>query len=168
MQTNHPNCHTYSDRHQILIIIKEAFIKAGFETEQLEEKTWFILDSDEGEIRIPIELLVYFDLKPAILVKCISGSLTTRERASLSMARLLTIPPIPFAVVANEKDVIVMETITGKIIGYGYDSLPAPKKVKGSLDQGVKSALSAEQKEREKRILCTYYHLRCGGSSEPF
>jgi len=128
MQSNSANGRIVSDRHQIMLKIKAAFIDIGFEAGQLEEKALFILDSDEGEMRIPIEILVNIGPKPAMLVKCINGSLATRERASLAMARLFNSPPIPFAIVA----------------------------------------LSVEQKEREKRILCTYYHIRCGGASEPF
>ncbi len=168
MQINQPDFMTFSSRHQIIIKIKEALFKVGFGAPQVVEQEMFILNSNEGELRIPIEILVYIDFKPAILVKCINGSLTTRERASIAMARLFTVPPIPYAVVAHETDAVVMETMAGKTIGYGYNRLPGPKEVKARLDETINFALSAEQKEREKRIISTFYHIRCGGTSEPF
>ena len=128
----------------------------------------FVLATEEGDLRIPIEVLVYLDERPALLVKCVRGHLSTRERASLALARLLAETPIPFAIVANERDAAVFDTVTGKAVGQGYDAFPGPKEAEQRLRDSSDVRIPSAQRERERRILHTYFHLRCTIELEPF
>ena len=94
--------------------------------------------------------------------------MSTRERASLSLARLLAEKPVPFAIVANERDAVVFDTMTGKVVGRGYGAFPDPKEAEQRLRESTASSIPPAQQDREKRILHTYYHLRCTVEMEPF
>ena len=115
-----------------------------------------------------MEVLVCSEGRPVILIKCISGNLATRERASVAMARLFPAHPVPFAIVANETDAVVMDARTGKTVGFGYQAFPDPTAVTENSDIGAEFSLSFSQREREKRILNTYYHLRCPAPGDPY
>ncbi len=157
------------EREEIRSRVAQALVEKGFPAEGLQP--WdkeLVLDSGEGEVRFPIEMLVLVESRPAILVKCLRGNLNTRERASVSLARLLYDQPIPFAVVANQYDLVVLNSLTGRTVGQGFDSLPGPDLVQEKLDQAKGFLLSSKNKEQEIRILDTYYHLRCASSCEPF
>ena len=94
--------------------------------------------------------------------------MATRERASLALARLLAETPIPFAIVATETETVVFDTITGKTVGRGYGAFPSPKEAEQRLRDSSAVQIPPAQREREKRILHTYYYLRCTTELEPF
>ena len=157
-----------ADRDRIRAKVIEALKKSGYDEGSMKQDISFVLSTEEGELRIPIEVLVCLDKKPALLVKCVRGHLSTRERASLSLARLLAEKPIPFAIVANERDAVVFDTITGKAVGKGYGAFPGPKEAEQRLRKSAAWRIPSAQREREERILHTYYHLRCTVDMEPF
>jgi hypothetical protein len=151
-------------RRQVIDVLKQS----GYDEGAMKLEESFALDTEEGEISIPIEVLVHVDRKPALLVKCVRGNMATRERPSLSLARLLLDEPIPFAVVTTETEAVVFDTLTGKTVGRGYGAFPSPTDAKQRLRDASGFRIPPEQKEREKRILHTYYHLRCTTEMEPF
>jgi len=157
-----------ADRERIARKVIEALKKAGYDEGSMKRDESYVLATEEGELRIPIEVLAYLDRKPALLVKCVRGNMATRERPSLSLARLLAETPIPFSIVATEKEAVVFDTITGKTVGRGYGAFPTPKEAQQRLRDSSGVRIPPAQREREKRILHTYYHLRCTTEMEPF
>ena len=157
-----------ADRDRIRRKVIEALKKAGYDEGLMKLDESFVLATEEGELRIPIEVLVYLDKKPTLLVKCVRGNMATRERPSLSLARLLFERPIPFAIVATEREAVVFDTTTGKTVGRGYGAFPNPEEAEQRLRDSSDFRIPPAQQEREKRILHTYYHLRCTTEMEPF
>jgi hypothetical protein len=157
-----------ADRYRIRKRVIEALKGAGYHENSMKQEESFVLTTKEGELQIPIEVLVYLDERPALLVKCVRGNMATRERPSLSLARLHAETPIPFAIVATEKEAVVFDTITGKTVGRGYGSFPSPQEAEQRLRDSSGIRIPPAQREREKRILHTYYHLRCTTEMEPF
>jgi hypothetical protein len=157
-----------ADRDRIRRKVIDALKRSGYDEGSMKQEESFVLDTEEGELCIPIEVLAYVDRKPALLVKCVRGNMATRERASLSLARLLFEEPIPFAAVTTEREAVVFDTMTGRTVGRGYNAFPSPKEVEQRLRDASSFRIPSDQKEREKRILHTYYHLRCTTEMEPF
>jgi len=156
------------DRDRIRRRVIEALKRAGYEEGSMKQEESFVLATEEGELRIPIELLVYVDDKPALLVKCVRGNMATRERPSLALARLLYESLIPFAIVTTEREAVVFDTMTGKTVGRGYRAFPSPEEAEQRFQHSRDFQVPPAQREREKRILHTYYHLRCTTEMEPF
>lgn len=157
-----------ADRERIRQKVIDALKMCGYDEGSMRQDESFALATEEGDLRIPIEILVCLDQTPTLLVKCVRGNMSARERASLSLARLLAERPVPFAIVANERDAVVFDTMTGKVVGRGYGAFPGPKEAEERLQQSSASSIPSAQREREKRILHTYYHLRCTVELEPF
>ncbi len=158
-----------ADRDRIRRQVIEALKTAGYDENSMRLDESFVLTTEEGELCIPIEILVCLDQEPALLIKCVRGHLSTRERASLSLARLMADErPIPYAIVANETDAVVFDTITGKAVGKGYRAFPGPKEAEVRLRQSPEARISSPQRRREERILHTSYHLRCSVDLEPY
>lgn len=128
----------------------------------------FVLDTEEGRLEVPIEILAGLGQDPVLLVKCVRGNLGPRERASVALARLLKDRPIPFAIVASESDAVVFDALTGKVVGHGYDAFPTPEEAGRKLPDASAFVIPSERHEKERRILSTYYHLRCSVDLEPF
>lgn len=163
-----PSCEDFDLRQPIRQRVVATLMEKGFDARWIKKNEPFVLTMDEEELHIPIDLLVCVDARPALLIKCVNGHLASRERASLAMARLFRNHPIPFAIVANWLDAVVTDTLTGRTVGSGYLDLPGPSDVVERLRACSSFCLSDAQREREERILATYYHIRCDPPGEPY
>ena len=91
------------------------------------------------------------------------GSLVCRERAAIAAARVL-VPDyrIPLAVVTNGEDAELLDTRTGKILGYGLNSIPNYTTALEMLEQfAFLPPLDATRRERELRVLNAFDVERC-------
>lgn len=110
-----------------------------------------------------IELTVLCRGKQIMIIRYGPGSLVSRERAAIAAARVLH-PDyrIPLAVVTNGQDAELLDTRTGKILGYGLDSIPSHSSA-GEMEPDLifLSPLSGQRREREMRILNAFDVERC-------
>ncbi len=83
------------------------------------------------------------------------GSIVTRQRPTLSIARLFGDSVIPFAVITNGKEANLMETKSGKIIGKDLNSIFSKAEALALLKNINLETLSNERREKEQRILYT-------------
>ena len=91
-----------------------------------------------------------------MVIKCVAGSLGSREREIVAAARLLDVYQIPCAVVSDGKAAIVLDTVTGKKIGDGLDAIPTKGEALAQLKSYTPLTFSEERREREKLIFRTY------------
>lgn len=137
----------------------------------IEEKAYLISDiSVDREIKFEIEgqqilslvdISVILNNKTLMVWKCSSGSLVSRERQIIASARLLEGYHVPFAVVANGKDLEFLDTSSEKVIGSGFQSIPSRQGLM-EISQGL--TLKPVNKKKliyEQRILYTYDAISC-------
>jgi hypothetical protein len=110
-----------------------------------------------------IEVTITVAGRQLLLLRYGPGSLVSRERSAVAAARVLN-PAyrIPYAVVTNGRDAEFLETATGKVLGFGVESIPDREE---SLSL-VKHASflpppSGLVRERELRILNAFDVERC-------
>lgn len=110
-----------------------------------------------------IEATVLHDNKQVMIIRYGPGSLVSRERAAIAAARVLNPDHrIPLAVVTNGRDAELLDTRTGKILGYGLHSIPDRQKIESMLRQvAFLPPLQGMQRERELRILNAFDVERC-------
>jgi hypothetical protein len=91
------------------------------------------------------------------------GSLVSRERSAIAAARVLNPEyQIPLAVVTNGKDAELLDSSTGKILGYGLHSIPDRVTADKMLNNLVfHPPRKDQQRERELRILNAFDVERC-------
>ncbi len=110
-----------------------------------------------------IELTVSLNNRQFMIIRYGPGSLVSRERSAIAAARVLN-PDyrIPLAVVTNGKEAELLDTRTGKILGYGLESIPDYDTAGKLLEQlEFLQPLQGVKKERELRILNTFDLERC-------
>lgn len=110
-----------------------------------------------------IELTVSLKDKQSMIIRYGPGSLVSRERAAIAAARVLC-PDyrIPLAVVTNGEDAELLDTRTGKICGYGLDSIPDYRTALTMVEQlEFLEPLETLRRERELRILNAFDVERC-------
>ena len=110
-----------------------------------------------------IELTVLETGKQFMIVRYGPGSLVSRERAAIAAARVLNKEyRIPLAVVTNGEDAELLDTRTGKIKGYGLESIPERSIAAGLISQlEFLPPIEGIKRERELRILNAFDVERC-------
>lgn len=110
-----------------------------------------------------IELTVTLNDRPFMIIRYGPGSLVSRERAAIAAARVLCPDHrIPLAVVTNGEDAELLDTKTGKIQGYGLDSIPDYHSAVKMFDLvEFLPPLDSMRRERELRILNAFDVERC-------
>lgn len=89
-------------------------------------------------------------------IKCAAASLGSREREILAASRLLCENQLPFAVVSDGKTAIVLDTITGRKLGEGLNSIPSKQEARQKLKTMTPAPFPPEKLEREKLIFRSY------------
>jgi len=110
-----------------------------------------------------IELTVSLKERQFMIIRYGPGSLVSRERAAIAAARVLNPDHcIPLAVVTNGQDAELLDTRTGKILGYGLESIPNCDTAEAMLEQlEFPAATQDDRRERELRILNAFDVERC-------
>ena len=62
-----------------------------------------------------------------MVLKCVAGSLGSREREIVAAARLLDEHQIPYSVVSDGKTAIVLDTVSGKKVAEGLGAIFSKK-----------------------------------------
>jgi len=133
----------------------------GYNSEDIEKGAKLTVSIDKFTGTVEIEFIVKIKDKRVILIKCTSGSLTTRERLTLACARLLDNYQIPFTVLSSWWRTEVLDTLTGKVIGEGFEAIPSKVKILEDLDKIPFIPFPEEKIEKEKRILLAFEALKC-------
>lgn len=135
----------------------------GYHKDQLSPRRYIDTLFSRCFVRSTIEIVVTIADREFLILRYGPGSLVSRERSAIAAARVLN-PAyrIPLAVVTNGKDAELLDTSTGKILGYGLDSIPDCQTAAGLLPELVFLApQDSQQRERELRILNAFDVERC-------
>lgn len=135
--------------------------KKGYRKEDVQRNVVFEVKLGREVAHSSVDFLVSIDGKKAMIIKCSSGSLSSRERQAIAAARLLSSPPVPIAVVADPVAAEVLEVMTGKVIGEGFGAIPIREELPRLLSSLEVKELSSERIEKEKRILLAFDAIKC-------
>jgi hypothetical protein len=135
--------------------------KKGYSREEVGKQVIFDVILGQETAHSSVDFLVTIEGKKAMVIKCASGSLSSRERQAVAAARLLDSPPVPIAVVADPANAEVLDTMTGKVVGEGFGAIPVRDQILAVLSQKELKPLSPERIEKEKRILLAFDAIQC-------
>jgi len=135
--------------------------KKGYAREEVRNQVVFEVVLGQETAHSSVDFLVTLEGKKAMVIKCSSGSLSSRERQAVAAARLLDSPPVPIAVVADPVSAEVLDTMTGKVIGEGFGAIPVREQLIKLLLERTLPPLSPERIEKEKRILLAFDAIQC-------
>ena len=135
----------------------------GYGREQLSSRLKIETLFSRCFVTSTIELTVSIREKQCMIIRYGPGSLVSRERAAIAAARVLNREYcIPLAVVTNGRDAELLDTRTGKILGYGLDSIPDRSTLEQMFAQLVfHPPPPATRREQELRVLNAFDVERC-------
>ena len=108
-----------------------------------------------------VDFLISVDGMIAMVIKCAAGSLNSRKRHVVSAARVLGDFQIPVAVVMDPMNAVVLDGVTGKMTGEGFDAIPKKEHLRRILSGISLVPLPPEKAEREKRVLLAFDAIKC-------
>jgi hypothetical protein len=90
------------------------------------------------------------------VIKCAAGSLGSREREVLALARLLVAYQIPWAIVSDGATALVFDTLTGAKRGEGLTAIPTRQELVDNAHRLTLRPLSTDRRKREQLIFRSY------------
>ncbi len=131
----------------------------GYEKSEIEPRCRIEMMIEGKKVLSLIDFVVTIRDKKIMVIKYGPGSLVTRERPALAVARILGDYQIPWTVVTNGEDAETLDTVSGEMIATGIDAIPAKASALEKLRNISLQGLSPEQVEAEKRIISAYDYL---------
>ncbi len=110
----------------------------------------------EEDYHSAIDLIVWFKDRPFMAVTCVAGSIGSYEREILAGARLVHDHQIPFAVTTDARDAIVMNTLSGRTIGKGLDTVPSKLEAATIMEKTVDTPLDPTKQTGEMIIFRSF------------
>ena len=149
---------TLPDTHDERLIQKiSRFLienKGYFITEILTRKK-LSLAIDGKSASVTVHFIIYIDQKPFAVIIYGPGSIVTRQRPTIAVARLFDEYIIPFSVITNGLEANMMDSKSGKVIGKNLDSIFSRKEARKLLKDVHPETLTQDRREKEQRILYT-------------
>ncbi len=118
-------------------------------------------DLDGQKVVSFVDISVVLGGKTVVVWKCASGSLVSRERQIIASARLLEDYVVPFAAVTNGTDLELLDSLSEKVIGCGFCSVPSREELAEDIEKAAFRPVKGKKIVNEQRILYTYDGISC-------
>lgn len=130
----------------------------GFQPGDVEVDAEIAFEIDGRPYRSTVDLVVSPDggRTRFMVVKCVAGSLGSREREVVSAARLLDCFQIPLAVVSDGESAVVLDTLSGRKIGEGLAAIPCREAAAKEAQRFERIPYPPDRLQRERLIFRTY------------
>lgn len=135
---------------------KHLLDNLGYFPEDILVAVPFSYEVEGQEISSELDLLVRLQDAPAMVIRCVAGSVESYGREVLAAARIAFSAPIPVAVATDGKEATAFDVLAGKPLGKGMESIPGRETLIGYAREEPLPALSPEQRRREMLIHRTY------------
>jgi hypothetical protein len=142
-------------------IAERMLEEKGYATDDIGKNIVFDVILDGEVTQSKADFLVSVNGRKAMVIKCAAGSLSSRERHVVAAARVLDTIPIPVATVMDPMGAVVLDALTGKVIGEGFESVPTKEQLITMIAGRDIKSLAPEKLEREKRVLLAFDAIRC-------
>ncbi len=113
-----------------------------------------------------VDIVISINGKRMISIICFADSLASRQRHAVACARLLDTAQVPFAVITDGENALVLDTVTGKETAEGLCAIPSRAELVTMSGTIEPRELPADKVEKEKRIVQAYDAIRCTKSDE--
>ncbi len=135
----------------------------GYDRQQLQPRLKIETLFSKCFVVSTIELTVCLDAKQYMIIRYGPGSLVSRERSAIAAARVINRDYcLPLAVVTNGQDAELLDTKTGKILGYGLESIPDRHTLEKMAEQlEFYPPPEIKRREQELRVLNAFDVERC-------
>jgi hypothetical protein len=137
------------------------FGEKGYAEADVRKNHTFSVALPDETLASSVDFLVAVGGRNAMVIKCASGSLSSRERHVVAAARVLGDLPVPVAVVMDPMSAVVLDALTGKVTGEGFDAIPSREQLAALVAGRDIKPIASKKLELEKRVLLAFDTIRC-------
>jgi hypothetical protein len=142
-------------------IVREFLFQKGYTAEDIEVDRSFYIELDGEKTPVSTDYIIRVNDRRLMVIKCSPGALDSRQRHIVAFARVVDRHQIPFAIVTDGLKAIVFDTVTGKPLKEGLDSIPSKEEAIEIASTMKFTPFPEERVEREKRVLMAFEVIRC-------
>ena len=146
---NIPNIGAEANRQETERFLLET---KGYGKDDIEVDAEITFTVGNDVVHSTVDLVIRVDGKRFMVVKCVPGSLGSRQRETLSAARLLDDYQIPFCLVTDGKNADLLDTVSGKLLDQGMEAIPSKEEGRKRLKE-IPQLPSQKSKWVKKLIL---------------
>ncbi len=146
---------THDERYRQKIA-KFLVNKRGYDKKDITSAFPLMVRAGDKKGIIPVDFIIKTDGKAAMVIKYGPGSLTTRHRPGLAIARLVGPFQVPVIVVTNGENADVLNGKNGKVMGSGFEAIPSKADLVKIMEKNEPETISPKQAEMESRIVYCY------------
>jgi hypothetical protein len=155
-----------SDGEEMAVAVRHVaermlFGEKGYGQADVQKNLVFPVTLGPETVESFLDFLVTVDSRHAMVIKCAAGSLSSRERHVLAAARVVGKLPVPVAVVMDPMSAVVLDTMSGTVMGEGFDAIPTKEQLISLVSGKELKPIAPEKLEREKRVLLAFDAIRC-------
>ena len=140
-------------RQKVARFLVEA---CGYARQEIRPRNPLVVTAGNRKGRIWVDFLVAINERIGMVIKYGPGSLVTRYRPALAIARLMAPYQIPVVVVTNGETVDVLDGRTGQRIGSGFEAIPTRHALRHCMDRDARVPISSLRSEMEARIVYAF------------
>jgi hypothetical protein len=148
-----PNIGAEEVRQQVERFLVET---KGYSKQDIEVDADLRFTIGDDEIHSNVDLAVRLEGKRFMILKCVPGSLGSRQRETLAAARLLDAHQIPLSVVTDGRDAELLDTVTGDVLEQAMEAIPSKNEAIQRMGHMEFKPFPKERLEREKIIFRSY------------
>lgn len=142
-------------------ILREILVLKGYSKEDIEEDKVFDIEINGEKTPVSVDFIIKIKGIRLMVIKCSPGALDSRQRHIVSFARVVDSYQIPFAVATDGLKALIFDTVTGRLIREGLDSIPTKIEAEKIITSIDLVPFPLERLEREKRVLLAFEAIRC-------
>ena len=148
-----PNIGAEENRQRVERFLIET---KGYTKDDIEVDADLKFTIGDEEVNSNVDLVVRVLGKRFMVLRCVPGSLVSRQRETLAAARLLDTYQIPFSVVTDGKDAQLLNTATGKVLDQGMAAIPSKEEAIRRMTEMKLQPFPQERLERERIVFRSY------------
>ena len=142
--------------------VRELLIKEKqFKPEEIETDPEFKITLSDSEITVHIDFVVNLSSASFILILCRPTAIESWERYIISFAKVIKDYQIPYAVVTDGENALIIDVLTGKLIGKSMNELFNREEALNKIKDFKKIPCPANRLEKEKRIVYAFEGIKC-------
>lgn len=148
-----PDTHDERYRQKLARLLVEI---KGYTKNDIESRCSILVKADDKQAKVKVDFKVVVSGRTDMIIKYGPGSLVTRRRSALGLARLISPYQVPVVVVTNGEDAEIVEAATGKLVACGLASIPNKSQLIEMTKTAPYNRISSRQVAMESRIVYAF------------
>lgn len=146
---------TFEEFRQLLarLLVEEK----GYPKDRLKAKVILRYTIEGEEFERSIDFVLYDENdRPVFIIMFCAGDVSTFERETRCAGRLIDGGPVPYALVTDTMEAVLIDVGSGDVVARGMDGVPDYEKLMDMVRAADVKPLTDEQRDKVTRVFHTY------------